>query len=45
LLATYDFQAPDFYRRLGFETVAEVPDKPVGHSEFIMRLSLATGPA
>jgi N-acetylglutamate synthase-like GNAT family acetyltransferase len=45
LLATYDFQAPDFYRRLGFETVAEVPDKPVGRSEFIMRLSLATGPA
>jgi N-acetylglutamate synthase-like GNAT family acetyltransferase len=40
LLATYDFQAPDFYRRLGFETVAEVPDKPLGHREFIMRLSL-----
>jgi ribosomal protein S18 acetylase RimI-like enzyme len=39
-LATYDFQAPDFYRRLGFEVVARVPDKPLGHTELLMRLSL-----
>jgi ribosomal protein S18 acetylase RimI-like enzyme len=39
-LATYDFQAPDFYRRLGFEVVARIPDKPLGHTEFLMRLSL-----
>jgi ribosomal protein S18 acetylase RimI-like enzyme len=40
-LATQDFQAPGFYRKLGFELVAEVPDKPVGHTEFIFRRSLA----
>jgi GNAT superfamily N-acetyltransferase len=40
LLATYDFQAPGFYARLGFRTVAEIPDKPLGHTEFIMRLAL-----
>lgn len=42
ILATYDFQAPSFYARLGFETVAEIVDKPVGHTEFVMRLKLTT---
>jgi ribosomal protein S18 acetylase RimI-like enzyme len=37
LLSTYDFQAPDFYARHGFEKIAEIPDKPVGHTEFVMR--------
>ncbi|MFL5296480.1 MAG: GNAT family N-acetyltransferase [Phenylobacterium sp.] len=36
-LATYDFQAPAFYARHGFEIVADVPDKPLGHTEFVMR--------
>jgi N-acetylglutamate synthase-like GNAT family acetyltransferase len=40
LLATYDFQAPGFYARLGFRPVAEIPDKPLGHTEFVMRLDL-----
>src|SRR5215467_10348570 len=39
-LATHDFQAPGFYAQLGFETVAEIPDKPLGHTEFVMRLRL-----
>jgi len=39
-LATYDFQAPDFYARLGFECIATIPDKPLGHVEHIMRLKL-----
>jgi N-acetylglutamate synthase-like GNAT family acetyltransferase len=39
-LSTYDFQAPAFYARHGFETVAELPDKPVGHKEFVMRRRL-----
>ena len=39
-LATYDFQAPGFYTKLGFETVAEIPNKPLGHTEFVMRLRL-----
>ena len=34
-------QAPGFYRKLGFELVAEVPDKPVGHTEFVFRRTLA----
>jgi N-acetylglutamate synthase-like GNAT family acetyltransferase len=42
-LTTYDFQAPGFYARLGFRAVAEIRDKPVGHTEFVMRLSLAGG--
>ncbi len=41
LLSTYDFQAPAFYRRLGFEVGAEIADKPWGHTEFVMRLNLA----
>lgn len=40
-LATHDFQAPEFYAKLGFECVAEIADKPLGHTEFVMRLSLA----
>lgn len=36
-LATYDFQAPEFYRRHGFSEIARVADKPLGHTEFIMR--------
>jgi N-acetylglutamate synthase-like GNAT family acetyltransferase len=39
-LSTYDFQAPDFYAGLGFETIATVPDKPLGHTEHIMRRTL-----
>ena len=39
-LATYDFQAPGFYAKLGFEKVAEIPDKPLGHTELVMRLRL-----
>ena len=36
-LETLSFQAPGFYRRLGFEAVAEVADKPLGHTEYVMR--------
>lgn len=39
-LSTYDFQAPEFYERLGFECIATIPDKPLGHVEHIMRLKL-----
>ena len=39
-LTTYDFQAPGFYARLGFETIATIADKPLGHTEHIMRRSL-----
>jgi N-acetylglutamate synthase-like GNAT family acetyltransferase len=39
-LTSYDFQAPDFYERLGFECIATIPDKPLGHVEHIMRRTL-----
>ena len=39
-LATYSFQAPDFYKRFGFEAVSVIEKRPPGHSDFIMRLVL-----
>jgi len=39
-LATYDFQAPAFYARLGFREAARIEGKPLGHAEFVMRLDL-----
>jgi len=39
-LATYDFQAPQFYTKLGFAPVAVIGDKPLGHSDIVMRLAL-----
>lgn len=39
-LATYDFQASPFYAKLGFETVAQIGGKPLGHTDIVMRLSL-----
>lgn len=40
LLETFDFQAPWLYAKLGFVVVAEIRDKPLGHTEFVMRLQL-----
>jgi GNAT superfamily N-acetyltransferase len=37
VLATYSFQAPAFYCKLGFEIVASVPDYPRGHEHLHMR--------
>lgn len=35
-LETWDFQAPDFYRKRGYEVVGEVPDYPPGVTEYIL---------
>lgn len=40
-IATYEFQAPGFYAKFGFRRVADIPDKPLGHVDVIMRLALA----
>ena len=39
-LATFSFQAPDFYKRFGFEVMAVIENRPPGYSDFIMRLAL-----
>ncbi len=39
-LDTYSFQAPDFYRKLGFEIFGQVDDHPPGEARIFMRKSL-----
>jgi GNAT superfamily N-acetyltransferase len=36
VLETFDFQAPQFYLKLGFEVRARVPDYVQGHDMFVM---------
>ena len=40
-LDTYDFQAPGFYRKLGYEVFGSIEDHPLGHTRFWMRKRFA----
>ena len=40
ILSTFDFQAPAFYKRHGFEIVAVVDDHPRGHRNLLLRRAL-----
>jgi len=39
-LETYDFQAPEFYRKLGWETFGVLEDCPPGHRQLFLRKPL-----
>ena len=39
-LDTFSFQAPDFYRNLGYEVFGELQDFPQGHQRFFMKKQL-----
>ncbi|WP_027052060.1 GNAT family N-acetyltransferase [Mesorhizobium erdmanii] len=40
-VSTHDFQAPRLYEKAGFERVAELADWPEGHSNIILRKTIA----
>ncbi len=40
-LETWDFQAPEFYRKHGYEEIGRVEDYPPGLTEFILTKRLA----
>jgi GNAT superfamily N-acetyltransferase len=44
-LDTFDFQAPEFYRRLGFSEFGQIEDHPLGHRRFFMQKRLQPGDA
>jgi ribosomal protein S18 acetylase RimI-like enzyme len=39
-LDTFSFQAPDFYKRHGYQVFGELPDFPTGHQRYFLRKDL-----
>jgi hypothetical protein len=44
VLDTHSFQAPDFYRALGYDAVGTTCNTPVGFTDTIFEKSLTTPP-
>jgi GNAT superfamily N-acetyltransferase len=40
ILGSYSFQAPDFYRKLGYEVVGRIDDCPPGHTNYYLKKRL-----
>jgi GNAT superfamily N-acetyltransferase len=40
-LDTFSFQAPDFYKKQGYEVFAELPDYPAGHRRYFLSKKLS----
>ena len=43
-LDTFDFQAPGFYEKLGYQIYAKAEDWPVGHAHHFLRKDLPPAP-
>ena len=43
-LETHDYQAPDFYRKRGYEVFGTIPDYPPGHTKYFLRKRLSGTP-
>lgn len=41
LLDTFDFQAPDFYRKRGYEQVGQIDNYPKGHVKYYFKKELS----
>ena len=39
-LDTFDFQAPEFYRKLGYSELGQIADYPTGHKRFFFQKRL-----
>jgi ribosomal protein S18 acetylase RimI-like enzyme len=43
-LDTFDFQAPEFYRKHGFTEIGQIDDYPPGHQHFFLQKRLTQAP-